>query len=450
MVVQSIPLVLDLRNQNRNLSTVFLATGLVTEGDNAGGIYLWEASNTTPDDGFYSIQVTGVAVGRWIRIGAASNIYTSDGTLLSNRTVTLGGYTLTFAGSTFSSTYNADGTVTLGSLSGTGTRYVVAGPSGLLGAAGTIPTPGTPTRFIETFTASAGQTTFNTANTLYTYFFDVYVNGVLLDPTSFTATANQIVLADPCTNNDILEVIGFYNITYVATIPPQVGNAGKFLSTDGTNLLWTLNPLGTVTSVDMSVPTGFTISGNPVTTSGTLAVGFAAGYSLPTTVKQSNWDDAYTFVSNFPSQTGNNGKYLTTNGSILSWSTVDALPSQAGNAGKYLTTDGVNASWAVLNLAAYVPTSRTLTINGATYDLSANRTWSVGTVTSVELSAGTGISLSGTNPITSSGTITVTNTAPDQIVTITAGDNISVSGTYPNFTVSAVGETISSFLLMGA
>ena len=45
------------------------------------------------------------------------------------------------------------------------------------------------------------------------------------------------------------------------------------------------------------------------------------------------------------------------------------------------------------SLAGYVPTSRTLTINGTTYDLTANRTWNVGTVTSV----------SATGPITSSG-----------------------------------------------
>ena len=35
------------------------------------------------------------------------------------------------------------------------------------------------------------------------------------------------------------------------------------------------------------------------------------------------------------------------------------------------------------NLAGYVPTTRTLTINGVTEDLSADRTWSVGTVTDV-------------------------------------------------------------------
>jgi hypothetical protein len=58
-----------------------------------------------------------------------------------------------------------------------------------------------------------------------------------------------------------------------------------------------------------------------------------------------------------------------------------------------------------------------------------------GTVTSVDLTAGTGISVSG-GPITSSGSITVTNTAPDQTVVLNAGTGISTSGTYPNFTVT--------------
>ena len=59
----------------------------------------------------------------------------------------------------------------------------------------------------------------------------------------------------------------------------------------------------------------------------------------------------------------------------------------------------------------------------------------VGTVTSVDLTAGTGVSVSG-GPITTSGSITVTNTAPDQTVVLTAGTGISVSGTYPSFTVT--------------
>jgi hypothetical protein len=51
---------------------------------------------------------------------------------------------------------------------------------------------------------------------------------------------------------------------------------------------------GTVSSVAMTVPTGLTVTGSPITTSGTLALTFAAGYSLSTTAKQTEWDTAYT------------------------------------------------------------------------------------------------------------------------------------------------------------
>jgi hypothetical protein len=53
-----------------------------------------------------------------------------------------------------------------------------------------------------------------------------------------------------------------------------------------------------------------------------------------------------------PSQTGNSGKYLTTNGTAKSWGTVSqyALPSQTGNSGKYLTTNGTAESWGTVTL----------------------------------------------------------------------------------------------------
>jgi hypothetical protein len=63
-----------------------------------------------------------------------------------------------------------------------------------------------------------------------------------------------------------------------------------------------------------------------------------------------------------------------------------------------------------------------------------------GTVTSVDLTAGTGISVSG-GPITTVGSITVTNTAPDQIVSLTGAGLTSVTGTYPNFTITSTGGT---------
>lgn len=48
-----------------------------------------------------------------------------------------------------------------------------------------------------------------------------------------------------------------------------------------------------VTSVGMTVPTGLSVTGSPITSTGTLAVSYSAGYSIPTTSKQSEWDTAY-------------------------------------------------------------------------------------------------------------------------------------------------------------
>lgn len=170
---------------------------------------------------------------------------------------------------------------------------------------------------------------------------------------------------------------------------------------------------GSVTSVAMSVPTGFVVTGSPITTSGTLAVSFASGYSLPTTASQSNWDSAYTFTSTFPTGTALQLLRYNSAGTALEFFTAnflsnpfsalgDTLYSNAAGAPlrlagnttatlKFLsqTGDGFGSSAAPIWLEitsttiGAVPTTRTITINGTALDLSANRTWSVGTVTSV-------------------------------------------------------------------
>jgi hypothetical protein len=64
-------------------------------------------------------------------------------------------------------------------------------------------------------------------------------------------------------------------------------------SSDVTTALGFTPGAGTVTSVAASVPTGLTVTGSPVTSSGTLAFSYTAGYSIPTTSKQTEWDTAY-------------------------------------------------------------------------------------------------------------------------------------------------------------
>jgi len=161
-----------------------------------------------------------------------------------------------------------------------------------------------------------------------------------------------------------------------------------------------------------------------------------------------------------PSQTGNSGKFLTTNGTSTSWSSVagglsyqgtwnastntPTLTSSVGTNGYYYIvatagstnlngiTDWQIGDWLMYNGTIWqkIDQSNTVTsVNGQTGAVS------VGTVTSVAAMAGTGITVTG-SPITSSGTLTITNSAPDQTVVLTGGTGITTSGTYPSFTIT--------------
>jgi hypothetical protein len=92
----------------------------------------------------------------------------------------------------------------------------------------------------------------------------------------------------------------------------------------------------------------------------------------------------------------------------LARAAISLTTTGTSGAATYNSTTGVlNVPQYAPDLSGYVPTSRTLTINGTAYDLSANRSWSVGTVTSVGLSSATSGVTIGSTPITTSGTITL-------------------------------------------
>ena len=234
--------------------------------------------------------------------------------------------------------------------------------------------------------------------------------------------------------------------------------------------------VGTVTSVAMTVPTGLTVAGSPITGSGTFALGLQSGYSIPTTANQSNWTTAYnrsivsaavnygvaatsivltqqntgTVTANLIAGGATTNDFVFFNGSNLAYTQLNTTAplsfngatktfsiSQAGastngflsstdwntfnnkqNAITLTTTGSSGAATLIgstLNipnyssaLSGYVPTSRQLTINGTSYDLSADRSWSVGTVTSIGVTAGPRI-VSEDGPITSSGNITISH-----------------------------------------
>jgi len=81
-------------------------------------------------------------------------------------------------------------------------------------------------------------------------------------------------------------------------------------------------------------------------------------------------------------------------------------------------------------------------VNGNLADLTGNVTLSglgLGTVTLVSVTPGIGISASVANETTTPN-ITITNTAPDQVVILNEGAGIDITGTYPEFTIASTGS----------
>jgi hypothetical protein len=104
--------------------------------------------------------------------------------------------------------------------------------------------------------------------------------------------------------------VGAPSLTFQKTINPETtstyelgtstkswlrGTFDNLCLTGGTCISDWASGAGSVTSVDMSVPTGLTISGNPITTSGTLALSYLTGYSLPKTASTTEGSTAYTW-----------------------------------------------------------------------------------------------------------------------------------------------------------
>jgi hypothetical protein len=218
---------------------------------------------------------------------------------------------------------------------------------------------------------------------------------------------------------------------------------GGFKFPDGT--IQTTRSLGTVTSVSgTGTVSGLSLTGS-VTTSGNLTLGGtlvltsgqvtdALGFTPYNATNPSGYITASALTP-----------YLTSATAATTYQPLDgdltAIAALAGTTGLVRKTAANTYSLDTATYLTGITSGDVTTALGYTpYNATnpAGYTTNTGTVTSVNLTAGTGVSVSG-GPITSSGAITVTNTAPDQIVSLTAGTNVTVTGMYPNFTIAASG-----------
>ena len=153
---------------------------------------------------------------------------------------------------------------------------------------------------------------------------------------------------------------------------------------------------GTVTSIGLTVPTGLSVTGAPVTTSGTIAIELTSGYSIPTTGSQTNWDTAYTDRNKWDGGSGN-------------------LVASTGRTSLGATTVGSNlftlANPSSISFPRINADNTVSTLDAASFRtaIGAGTSSTTGTVTSIT-GTGTvsGLSLSGT--VTTSGNITLSGT----------------------------------------
>ena len=148
--------------------------------------------------------------------------------------------------------------------------------------------------------------------------------------------------------------------------------------TDGQALIWdatlgrwrpgTVQGGGGIGSVGLTMPTGFSVAGSPLTSDGTLQVSFAAGYALPTTADVTKGTTAYGWGNHA------NAGYLTT-------ATADgrygASLNYAANRLHLVNKDGTSLSY--LTADNLVTVLGTTAVNRATNDANGNtiasQTW---------------------------------------------------------------------------
>ena len=226
------------------------------------------------------------------------------------------------------------------------------------------------------------------------------------------------------TSQTVLDTLASLQTQINNLIPSQAGQAGKFLTTDGSILSWA------------SVAGGLSYQGtwNASTNSPSLASGVGTNgyYYIVATAGSTNLDGITDWQI---------GDWLLFNGTA--WQKIDQsnlVTSVNGQTGAVsLTTTNINEGTNLYYLDSRARQALSAG-TGISYSTSTGVITNSAPDQTVALTAGTGISTSGTYP-----NFTIANTAPDQTVALTASTGISISGTYPNFTItnSAPDQTVS-------
>ena len=306
-------------------------------------------------------------------------------------------------------------------------------------------------RNVDTLTATAGQTSFTTS-----YIpgqIDVYYNGSKLTAAEYTATTgSSIVLAQAAVSGDIIEVV-----TYLAGAGI---NANRTLTINGTTYDLTANRTWTLTTANISEVTNLyytdararaaisvtgsgsynSSTGVITVTGGVTSVNTLTGAVTLTTTNIAEGTNLYYTDARVAT-------YLTTN----SYATQSYVGTQLANlvASAPSTLDTLNelasalgndpsfATTVATSIGTKVPQTRTITINGTAYDLSADRSWTIASgVTSFNTRTGAITAASGdytTAQVTESGNLYYTDTRVRAAISLTT-TGTSGAATYDSAT----------------
>lgn len=194
-----------------------------------------------------------------------------------------------------------------------------------------------------------------------------------------------------------------------------------------------------VSSVALSAPVGLSVSGSPVTTTGTLAISYTAGYSIPQDTAQSNWNTAFGWGNHASAGYLSSGAIGVTVQGYSASTVIDAA---------YVHTDN-NFTTAQVNKLAGIATGATVNSTDATLLARANHTGTqtAATISDFAAAVAATASVTANTAKVSNATHTGDVTGSTALTLATVNSNVGAFGSASSvatFTVNAKGLTTAA------